>query len=273
MRINHIKWPQNPRPGKRYSESGSASVELIIGCLAAIPLFFGISLLGKYADMRHKTVEAARYVAWEEVIWEGDKSQEDYRLEATDRLLGYRSGSIVDRNVLVQDGVSEDPLWRDHSTRTLMVSDGSTIRVNVAEQRNIGPAHNGPVQRVARNAGLEVGTITRYDVSLPFTNRLRIPKPDEKTNLFNFFDPDHYLAHEVLNFQASSAILSDAWQADDINEYKQRIRNLTVEDKLGAAVALGTKTFGAFVLFKEGRDGDDPDIVAEPEALLEEYKP
>ncbi len=31
--------------------------------------FLGITLLGKYADMQHKTVEAARYVAWEKVIW------------------------------------------------------------------------------------------------------------------------------------------------------------------------------------------------------------
>lgn len=253
-------------------QSGTASVELIVGCLAAIPLFFGISLLGKYADMRHKTVEAARYVAWEEVIWQGSKG--DYQLETTDRLMGHRSASVVDRSVLAQEGVSEDPLWRDQSTRTLMVSDGSTVRVNVAQENNIGStSHVAAVRGIASQAGLDTDTVARYRVTLPVTNRLRIPDQDETTNLSNFFDPDHYLQPMEMNFRATAAILTDTWQAKDQSTYKQRIRDLTVEDELDLAVTLGTQTFGHFPLFKEGLYGANPDIVASPDALLQEYKP
>lgn len=258
----------------RKNETGAATVELIIGCLAAIPLFFGISLLGKYADMRHKTVEAARYVAWEDVIWQGAKQQSDYQIEATDRLMGHRSASVVDRSMLDQQGVSEDPLWRDQSTRTLMVSDGSTVRVNVSQEDNIGTtSHRAATRQIASQAGLDTNTVTRYQVSLPSTNRLRIPKPGQATTLSSFFDPDHYLSPSVMNFQASSAILTDTWQADNLSSYKQRIRRLTLENELDLAVALGTQTFGYFPLFKEGLDGANPDIVAAPEAILQEYIP
>ena len=41
-------------------QRGAATVELIVGSLAALPMFFGIYMLEKYADMRHKTVESAR---------------------------------------------------------------------------------------------------------------------------------------------------------------------------------------------------------------------
>ncbi len=259
-------------------ESGTASLELIIGCLAAIPLFLGISLLGKYADMRHKTVEAARYVAWEDIIWRGGRTGSDHELAASDRLTGHRSSSIVDESVLAQEGVSEDPLWRDQSSRTLMVSDGSTIRVNIDEQKNAGStSHGAGITTAAGKAGLSLDTITRYEVSMAATNRLRIPNQGEETNLFNFFDPGHYLPAEVMDFTASSAILTDTWQADELDDYKSRIRGMTVEEipviGLDTAVWLGTSTFGHFPLFKEGRYGANPDVVAEPEDLLEEYKP
>jgi len=258
-------------PGK---ESGTATVELIVGCLAAIPLFFGVSLLGKYADMRHKTVEAARYVAWEEVIWQGSKSQNSYQLEATDRLMGHRRASVVDLSVLEQQGVSEDPLWRDQSTRTLLVSDGSTIRVKIATEKNIGStSHEGAVNQIASQAGLSTETVTHYRVSLPITNRLRIPNRNEPTTLSNFFDPAHYLPPELMTLGATSAILVDSWQANDLPTYKQRIQDLTVESELDLAVTLGTQTFGQFWPFNEGLYGANPDIVAPPEALLQEYTP
>lgn len=255
-------------------ESGTATIELIVGCLAAIPLFFGVSLLGKYADMRHKTVEAARYVAWEEVIWQNSKGNDSYQLEASDRLMGHRHASIVDTSILEQQGVSEDPLWRDQSTRTLMVSDGSTVRVDISEERNTGSTkHNAPIKEVASKAGLNTDGITKYQVSLPVTNRLRVPNPGEPTTLSNFFNPAHYLPPEVMAFSSTSAILSDTWQADDLSSYNKRIRKLTLEDELDLAVMPGTQTFGNIWLFKEGDDGANPDIVAAPEALLQVYTP
>ena len=254
-------------------QQGSATVELIVGCLAAIPLFFGISLLGKYADMRHKTVEAARYVAWENVIWQGSKSQADYQLEATDRLLGQRSASVVDRSVLEQEGVSEDPLWRDQSTRTLMVNDGSTVRVNVA-QSNVGSTnHSILVGPVAGQMDLDRSMVRKFDVTMPFTNRLRQPKANEATNLRNFFNPSHYVDPQVLDFNASAAILTDAWDAKNSGDYKSRIKKLTVEDELDLLVMFGTQTFGYFFPYDEGKYGANPDIVASAESVLQEYKP
>jgi len=263
----------NSRLDTFYRESGAASVELIVGCLAALPLFFAISLLGKYADMRHKTVEAARYVAWEDVIWDGRKGAYMYEYEATDRLMGHRNSPVVDTVKVMNEGVTEDPLWRDRATRTLMVSDGSTVRVNISTQTELGGMrHDAGQRQIAEQAGLSTTMIAGYKVALPFTNRARVHKPSEPTSLVNFFDPNHYLPSLEMSFQESSAMLTDPWNAANKGEYKNRVKELTLERPLKAAVFLGTNTFGHFPIYKEGRYGANPDIVATTESLLSKYK-
>ena len=252
-------------------EKGAASVELIVGCLAALPLFFGISLLGKYADMRHKTVEAANYIAWEKVIWQSGKSASDLELEATDRLMGHREAPIIASSTVATQGVTEDPLWRDRATRTLMVSDGSTIRVNVTSTSNAGGiAHSAGVRFAAERADLSVNGITAYRVTLPATNRARTPL--SPTGLSSFFNVSHYSLPSALTFPATSGILVDSWNAENKDTYQNSVKKLTVEKILDIAVIPGTKTFGILFPFLEGKKGDDPDIVAPTESILSKYK-
>lgn len=59
-----------PDPRAGTAGAGQALVEfLIIASFVLIPLFLVVPLFGKYIDMRHATIQAARYEAWEYSVW------------------------------------------------------------------------------------------------------------------------------------------------------------------------------------------------------------
>ncbi len=261
------------------AQRGAATLELIIGCLAAIPLFFGISLLGKYADMQHKTVESTRYVIWENVIWPGGREKDASKLEyeTTDRFLGHRKAPVVDHQIIVNQGTTEEFLWRDHRTRTLMVADGSTVRVDVAKRRSEPVRHNRLVAGGAyagirgKELGLTRAELSHYQVSMPITDRIRNPVKQKPSTLIGFFDPASYEKEKTLNLTATGAILSDTWISASDAEFKRRTEGLVINDEVEAAVYPGTHTFGAFPLFKEGRYGRDVDVIPDSHQILSEY--
>lgn len=264
----------------RFHQRGAASVELIVGSLAALPLFFGISLLGKYADMRHKTVESTRYVVWENVIWPGgrEKSAQELELESTDRFMGHRKSAVVDYQRIEDSGVTEDPLWRDHKTRTLMVSDGSTVRVKVVKKQREPVKHNIAVRTMAYKGtlfGLDLGLspayLSTYSVSMPIIDRMRTPKASKPSSLKGFFNPNNYEQARQLSLNASGGIITDNWIASDDAEYKNTAEGLVPETLIKTAVYLGTKTFGQFFPFQEGRYGSTTDFVADTDKILTEY--
>ncbi|HTT07932.1 MAG TPA: hypothetical protein VMH34_03995 [Gammaproteobacteria bacterium] len=54
---------------------GQAMTELAItASFVLVPIFLMIPLLGKYIDIRHSTIQAARYEAWEYTVWYASKS-------------------------------------------------------------------------------------------------------------------------------------------------------------------------------------------------------
>jgi hypothetical protein len=54
----------------RKRQTGQAMTELqIAAAFVLVPLFLCIPLLAKYIDMRHATIQAARYEAWEYTVW------------------------------------------------------------------------------------------------------------------------------------------------------------------------------------------------------------
>ena len=51
-------------------ESGQAMTEFqICAAYVLIPLFLMVPLLAKYIDIKHATISAARYQAWEYTAW------------------------------------------------------------------------------------------------------------------------------------------------------------------------------------------------------------
>lgn len=56
------------------SEKGQAATEFVVASVfILVPLFLIIPLLGKYIDIKHATIQRARYEAWEYTTWFGPK--------------------------------------------------------------------------------------------------------------------------------------------------------------------------------------------------------
>jgi hypothetical protein len=250
-------------------QDGAASTELLLGILVSLPLFFGVSLLGKYSDMKHKNVEAARYVTWEHVVWGDSKTTSDLREEASERLAGHRSSTIVNPQEIQNSGVTEEVMWRDNGTRTLMVADGSTVRVNVATEVKSDIRHNNVSRAMANRMNLDTTMIRKYNVTMPITNYLN------GNTLYNTklrdFATQLNAAGVASSFNAKGAILTDSWLPSSESAYKNKVKRVTIESALDLAVLPGTITFGQFPLFKEGNYGANPDIVSKTNEILDKY--
>jgi hypothetical protein len=71
---------------KQHRQSGQAMTEFIISAsFFLIPLFFAMSLIAKYIDIKQANVQAARYQAWEYTVWFAND---------TERGIDYSSGRI-----------------------------------------------------------------------------------------------------------------------------------------------------------------------------------
>jgi len=136
----------------RSSARGQAMTELLVAASAIlVPLFLIVPAFGKLIDMRHATIQAARYQAWEYTVWYAEncertvftfdvadpeecqsggfeehnaqpvKAREIVRLEAIERFMGSPDGSplsAIDPSVV---SLSPSNLsWYDH-TAAIMV--------------------------------------------------------------------------------------------------------------------------------------------------------
>lgn len=73
-------------PGSGAHVRGQALTEFVIGAvLFLIPLFMIIPLLGKYADIKASTIQAARYNAWERTVWYGQSASSTGDWEGNDK--------------------------------------------------------------------------------------------------------------------------------------------------------------------------------------------
>jgi hypothetical protein len=114
------------------SQRGSATVEVFVVSLVAIPLLIAVPLLGKQLDAKHQTNMAARYAAWERTVWsdsgsswrnaERSKSDADITMEINDRFYGHRQAELVDVSRSRSEGITSDPIWRDRRAQSLLAN-------------------------------------------------------------------------------------------------------------------------------------------------------
>jgi len=98
---------------------GQAITEFnVTAAFLLVPLFIMIPLLGKYIDMKHSSVQAARYMAWERTVWFDEKTKPK---DTTTAQVKSQNSLIKETQQRVFSGVSEDtlaggvlnPLWND----------------------------------------------------------------------------------------------------------------------------------------------------------------
>ncbi len=112
-------------------QQGQAIAEFnVTAAFLLVPLFILIPLLGKYIDMKHSSIQAARYMAWERTVWfekapkysstAAVKSASVIEKETLSRFFGNsdRQISSADKNTLDDDEVNL--LWKDNGGRNLV---------------------------------------------------------------------------------------------------------------------------------------------------------
>lgn len=104
--------------------------ELIVaGSFVLVPLFLIVPLLGKYIDIRHASLQAARYEAWEYTVWYADrddkaagfhrrqpvKKLKDTKNESHRRFLSDPGIELANRDQRGWRFSDRNRLWADHN--------------------------------------------------------------------------------------------------------------------------------------------------------------
>jgi hypothetical protein len=140
----------------KQAQRGQSMTEfLICASFALVPLFLGISLLGKYIDIKQTTIQAARYEAWEYTVWFADntetssnflavpqpvKSTALTRNETKQRFFTDPGNGVTPSAIISTDSTTgwsagtANPLWVDHAGQPLYAGvDGASESLNSSE--------------------------------------------------------------------------------------------------------------------------------------------
>ncbi|MDQ7978471.1 hypothetical protein QYH69_14570 [Paraburkholderia sp. SARCC-3016] len=150
------------RANLRTADKGQAMVEFLVVTMFAIGvLFIALAMLGKFSDIRNKTLLGARYAAWERSVWldvETEASSDSARGEH-DWFAAYGSGALqltkgdaaiqrefIQRTIAANGapllGTDRDAerlpaasqaMWRDHSGAPLLAAAQDVVASTGAE--------------------------------------------------------------------------------------------------------------------------------------------
>jgi len=233
------------------NESGQAMTEfLICASFALIPLFLGISLLGKYIDIKQTAIQAARYEAWEYTVWFADdnepmtgfdavtqpiKSTTLTRNETRQRFFsnpGDEDSTLPITSTDNLTGWAANPLWVDHTGTALYAGvDGSDAYLNSSEDTPtipvIGDVMN-TIFDVIDFAFSAIGTLMSFvGSSVGFTAintegyaNSNISMEVAVNPTFKRLDDTSKrisgLNYNTINFVSSAGVVTDAWNAGGV---------------------------------------------------------
>lgn len=279
----------------RRNARGNAMAETIVGLLALAPFIAGVPLLGKQLDVKHKTFDAARYSIWERTVWRNDagrnrKSDAEIMLETRDRTLGDPRSGMLAVSALQTQGVSENPLWRDHRRERLLDYESDQPPLSVTHDERASPVDvgyllapgiaygEGPLSAVAvtlqvSDLGLNRRAFSNTSVAIGLRPVLSLIADQPRT-----LGARNGVAsqHAQLLQQASAAILSDTWSSHDEGHFGARVDNLTT-DELIESLELPGRVIGLQALgrgeplYGEGQFGWRPDLRPRSSTLPARY--
>jgi hypothetical protein len=150
---------------------------IIAASFVLIPLFLLIPLLGKYIDIRHSTIQTARYEAWEYTVWYRDNNKrtltnpnaeqpngvkdehnndvplptKDFTVLQKEARQRFFSADAYDRNKTLTandhdhwDIAETNPLWRTHRQDPTNPSNNLPILTSAASIDSIDPKSSDP---------------------------------------------------------------------------------------------------------------------------------
>ncbi len=247
---------------------GQALTEVLISMLVFAPMFLMIPVIGKYLDVKQKTIEASRYAVWERSVWadpdnswnsgEKQKSNETIGLEVDRRFFGHLSQMISDKSAYPHQGSVVNPMWNTTNTKIEM------LEKNVQQNSNATVESYLPILNGVKGNSKTLRAYTEMKAGdMPGSNPLigvdqvaslmDIKVKDYITATVSTPVKNHSISDEKLIVQAKSALLTNTWSVPDKKTYKQRVDDLVLGDEvvdiiikvtgnvisLGGAIAIG----------------------------------
>ena len=232
----------------RSRSAGQAMTELLIAAtFVLVPLFLLIPLLGKYIDIRHATVQAARYEAWEYTVWFNGAGggQKDDRPDGYSNSLPMKTVDQTERESMRRffsdtslplnaddklgwTSVNRNPLWTDHRGQPLW--DGSLDPDTTTQRNEPTPDLTGGVmstiigiidtifEALASALSLigDVGFTAIDKDGYSISSVAAVVKvPDGLIDFANMTQGgvDTSVTHFNLTFRSQAAVLTDSWNA------------------------------------------------------------
>lgn len=242
----------------RQKQYGQAMTEfIVVAAFVLVPMFLLVPILGKHIDIKHKTIQAARYEAWEYTAWNKGNSNRnrDERFPAS-RFLGYGTnpipeknyeqlkieankrfysapGSAIKRDDLTKTSFTVNPLWEDHRDTPLLGGFNNTKLVseeNTPDAIGIVTGFVGAVGAISRFLSGLLATVsiqagfTQIDMKGKFVGRSK-STIDELSWARDSYD-------EEQNFEHQAAVMSSAWSAGGKKHTEYQVRGLVASSLL-----------------------------------------
>lgn len=284
--------------GRRQSRSrvgGHALAETLVALLALAPFIGGVVLLGKQLDIKHKSFDATRYSVWERTVWRSGgahntKAPEQVTLESRDRILGDPRAGFMHVDSLANEGITENPLWRDLDRERLLSYEDNVAALRMELDEETSPVDVGYVliPSIAHGDGLlaDAGQLLQVrDLDLArrsfATSEFQVAvrpllsmKADRRRTLG--VESSERESHAPLVHQARGALLSDTWSAQNERDFRQRVDWLTTDEFIEAlelpARPIGSMALGkGELLYGEGQFAWDPNLEPTTTTLPQPY--
>lgn len=291
---------------------GHSLVEFIALGVIMVPLFLSIPLLGKYLDVKHKNIEASRYVVWERAVWsdesgswndgsnEKHKSDAQIRTEIEHRIFGHPVYPILNTK---GSGTSENALWQTEKGDRLLVSDqirtggevSGQLRGLELELKEDQPPVSAPlVDQVAYKGVPLVGGVLQSVAGA--VNKIgevlgcKLPgigvehgmnlgadnyakaKVDTPVNNYTIVGGEYTMS-------STAALLTNAWAASEEEVFAERVDAAVLNDPVGCITFAGANSFGRISLqrgntplFGEGLNSHPVKVAVDSKVLLPEYR-
>lgn len=236
---------------------GQAMTEFnIVAAFVLVPVFILIPLVGKYIDIKHASVQSARYMAWERTVWYEQntaprdsappvKSAAIVRNETQNRIFGQATDTIdsrLDRSALKDSNLNL--LWTDNAGNQLV--DAGNVDSDYTQTNADTPS---TIYTGFETFTTSIDTIPNKLASyLPFN----VPRSDitSKFNYDGLYETDIKVAvnnisgletFDNLNLVMTNnraAILTDTWKAQDQDQFSEWSEDFVAANALGLSRAL-----------------------------------
>lgn len=218
---------------QRRREHGQAMVEFLVSAMFfLLPLFLGMVVMAKMADVQHIANMTARYAAWERTVWYDDagtvfngfnasnqKSAAQIRSEAAVRLINDRRNgvSIKDNDKRAASFANgTDPMWRDNAGKVYLASfdQQAASVVNTSPSRNIANSAIEWINKVPLPQAVTGKLVPPVPLDTLAVAEVSLTGMGKNSQAYQRLWPDWVGKWAGLDFKATGAILSNTWAAN-----------------------------------------------------------